>query len=107
MTFKDLMEELKGIDFDAIRVDSYNYFEAVILRDRIPLLKEKLDKVFGEPVCPSEKKVSADIQQEIEDFGGIRDDQTLYFIKEKEYSFFAMLWPCTDEYHITVKIGRK
>jgi hypothetical protein len=47
------------------------------------------------------------VQQAIEDFGGIRDDQVLYFKKDNEYSFFAMLWPWTDEYHITVKIGRR
>ncbi|MFA5149002.1 MAG: hypothetical protein WC491_07770 [Candidatus Omnitrophota bacterium] len=107
MTFKDLMEEIKGIEFDTVRVDSYYYFEAVVLRDKLPSLKERLDKVFGEQVYPSKKKLAADIQQAIEDFGGIRDDQVLYFIKEKDYSYFAMLWPWTDEYHITVKVGRK
>jgi hypothetical protein len=107
MTFKDLMEDIKGIEFDTIRVDSYYYFEAVILRDNLPALAEKLDKVFGEKICPSKKKVSPEVQQAIEDFGGIRDDQVLYFKKDNEYSFFAMLWPWTDEYHITVKIGRR
>jgi hypothetical protein len=58
MTFKDLMEDIKGIEFDTIRVDSYYYFEAVILRDKLPALAEKLDKVFGEKICPSKKKVS-------------------------------------------------
>ncbi|MDD5270486.1 MAG: hypothetical protein PHE80_04770 [Candidatus Omnitrophica bacterium] len=107
MTFKELMEEVRAVDFDTVRVDSYYYFEAVVLRDKVPLLKEKLGKVFGEPVCPAKKKLGADIQQAIEDFGGIRDDQVLYFLKDKEFSYFAMLWPWTDEYHTTVKVGRK
>jgi len=43
----------------------------------------------------------------IEEFGGIRPGQTLYFWNEGKDAVFAMLWPWQDGYHTTVKIGRK
>lgn len=107
MDFKQLIEEIKEIEFETVRVDDRYYFEAVISRDKVPSLTEKLTKAFGEPICPPEKEVPAEIQKQIEDLGGIRDDQVLYFLKEGGHVFFAMLWPWSNEYHITVEIGRR
>ena len=107
MEFRDLMDEIKGVEFDIVRVESYYYFEAVILREKLPKLVEKLRKIFGEPLVPSAKELPANVKEAVGDFGGIRDDQTLYFRKDEGYSFFAMLWPWSDEYHITVKMGRR
>ena len=107
MQFKQIIEEMKGVEFDLVRVESDYYFEAVILLDKLPVLTERLQKVFGGPLCPPAVKLPKDVEEVVEDFGGIRGEQALYFKKDKEYSFFAMLWPWSDEYHFTVKLGRK
>jgi len=106
MKFEELMDEVKAMEFDTVRVDGNHYFEAVILRDKVPALNEKLEGFFGKQLCPPERKLDPDPEKVSSDHGGVMGGQTLYFLKEKDYFYFAMLWPWSDEYHITVKIGR-
>lgn len=105
MEFKQIIQEIKAVKFNVIRVESDDYLEAVILRDQLSLLIEKLEKTFGKPVLSSSAGLPKEIEDIIGDFGGTREDQTLYFMKDKKYSYFAMLWPWSDEYHITIKVG--
>ena len=60
MKFEEIMDRIKGIEFDAIRVKSQYYFEAIILRDKLPVLAERLEKLFGKQLCPPEKKLPPD-----------------------------------------------
>jgi len=108
MQFKQLTEEIKNIGFDAIRIESDAYFEAVILQERLDMLHMKLKKLFGDMVNPSDKKFTSDVAEAEENFGGIRMGQTLYFLKDRDNRvYFAMLWPWSDENHVTVKMGQK
>ena len=107
MQFEEIMNEIKGIEFDAVRARDQYYFEAVILKDNLPALTERLKKLLGEQVFPSGKKLAPDVEKVVEDFGGITPGQTLYFLKENDCSYFAMLWPWSDESHVTLKLGRK
>jgi len=107
MEFKETIETIKKIGFDVIRVESPDYFEAVILRQKLPLLVEELQKIFGKSICPPVNELAKDVGEIVEDFGGIRGDQTLYFLKDRDIAYFVMLWPWSDEYHVTVKMGRR
>ena len=107
MQFEEIMNEIKDIAFDAVRAKGQYYFEAVILKDNLPALTEKLEKLFGKQLFPSDKKLAPDAEKTVEAFGGITAEQTLYFLKENDYSYFAMLWPWSDESHTTIKLGRK
>lgn len=107
MKFEEMIDEIKGMEFDAVRVKDQYYFEAVILTAKAPALTEKLERFFGKQLCPPEKKLAPDAEKVSGDFGGVAGDQTLYFLKENDYSYFAMLWPWSDDCHITVKVGRK
>jgi hypothetical protein len=107
MQFEEIMNEIKGIEFDAVRVEDQYYFEAVILKDNLPELTGRLEKLFGKKLFPSDKKLTPDAEKTVAAFGGVRGDQTLYFLKEKDYSYFAMFWPWSDDCNITVKLGRK
>jgi len=107
MRFKEIMDEVKGVEFNVVRVEGPYYFEAVILRDGLPALAGKLKKFFGDQAYSSDKRFTPDEESAVEGFGGIREGQTLYFLKEKGHFYFAMLWPWSDEYHITVKLGWK
>jgi len=102
--FNKDMAEIQNMDFQTVRINSNNYFEAVLLKNKLSDLTENLEKIFGAPFCPSEKKLSAQMQEIINGFGGVRDNQSLYFLKEEEYYVFAMLWPWQDGEHITFKI---
>ena len=89
-----------------LRIDRNNYFEAVLAKNNLAEIMNKLSSFFGAPQWPSEKQLSTQILNIIKDFGGVRDDQTLYFCNEKNYSVFAMLWPWMDGQRITLKLAR-
>lgn len=107
MEYIQLKEEVKKLGFKMVRLDDADYFEAVLLKSGLEQLTKKLDSLFGPPKWPSEKQLSAEVSEIIQDFGGIREDQTLYFLNEKNLSIFAMLWPWSDGERITLKLGMK
>jgi len=107
MQFNEIRKELGGVVFEALRSDSNNYFEAVIIKDELPKLTIILERFFGSPALPSKNKLSLQIQQLIDSFGGVMAGQTLYFWNQGSDSIFAMLWPWQDGRHTTVKIIQK
>jgi hypothetical protein len=107
VNFKELKIEIKGIKFDTLRADSDNYFEAVIAKDAIEQLIRTLEIFFEAPLWPSEKKLNVQIEEMINDFGGIEKGQTLYFKNDQENVIFAMLWPWRDGERTTLKLVNK
>jgi hypothetical protein len=107
MQFDEIRKELEGVVFDNLRIDDHNYFEAVIVKNELAKLTASLQRLFGSPVQPSDKRLSLQIQEMIKEFGGIRPDQSLYFWNEGKDAIFAMLWPWQDGLRITVKIIQK
>ena len=102
--FNKDMAEIQNMDFQTVRMNSNNYFEAVLLKNKLSDLTKNLEKIFGAPKLPSEKELSAQMQEIINGFGSVRGNQSLYFLKEEEYYVFAMLWPWQDGEHITLRI---
>ena len=107
MEFNEIRQGLKEIPFSTLRMDSDNYFEAVIAKNEITRLTEALNKFFGSPAFPSSSKLSFKAQELINGFGGIMPGQTLYFCRQDNPSIFVMLWPWSDGQHITLKCGQK
>ena len=107
MQFNEIKKEMAEVNFETRRLDSNDYFEAVIVKDEFLKLTEKLEKFFGPPVWPSKNKLSTQIEEAINEFGGVRSDQTLYFWSQESDTIFAMLWPWADGSHITLKLAKK
>ena len=107
MEFCKIREEVKKIDFETLRNDKNDYFEAVIIKEKLVKLNERLKSFFGEPASMSESGLPPEAQDKINDFGGIMPGQTLYFRSEGADFIFAMLWPWQDCKHITLKIIHK
>lgn len=107
MEFNQAREAVKGIVFETVRVDGDKYFEAVIVNDNLPALTDKLDTLFGKAVWPGKNRLTAGIENTINDFGGVQKGQTLYFCQQTSRSVFAMLWPWQDNRRITLKIAQK
>lgn len=107
MYFDRLKEEVKGVGFDLLRVDSDDYLEAVVLKDRIERITGILKSFLGMPVWPSNKKLPTHITVIIEEYGGVMANQALYFYREDEGIVFAMLWPWQDGVHTTLKMAQK
>ena len=103
--FSQLKKEAGDIGLEIVRIDTDDYFEAVIVKNKLTELIQRLEKIFGAPRWPSEKNLSRQIIGVIQKFGGIRDGQILYFGQTETCFIFAMLWPWMDGAHVTLKIG--
>jgi len=104
MEFNEIRKEVKNGIFDTLRTDNDDYFEAVVIRDEVAKLKERIEKFFGAPSYPSKDKLAPQVEQRIKEFGGIMSGQTLYFLNDGEKNILAMLWPWQDGYHTTIKL---
>ena len=107
MQFKQVKKEVKAVNFESVRADNEDYFEAVIVKDNLKDLTAKLEDLFGKPAWPSQTKIPDYVEKVIAGFGGIMKGQTLYFLVDESFYLFAMLWPWQDGLHITLKTGQK
>lgn len=103
MQFTELKDGLKKINFDSLRVDSEDYFEAVVLSAELSKLTACLNSCLGPPAWPSQQALSLDVEKAIDGFGGIMPGQTLYFTSQAGGVVFVMLWPWQDGVHTTLK----
>ena len=107
MEFGKIREEVKKLSFELLRVDTNDYFEAVIIKEELVKLQMILKKIFGEPAWPAKDQLSSEMQKIINGFGGIKPGQVLYCKNDGRDSIFAMLWPWQDGERTTVKIMHK
>ena len=107
MDFKKIRQVVKEVQLDTLRLDEEDNFEAVVLKEQVAKLTQRLESFFGKPVFPSNDKLPTQILQTIDAFGGIMPGQTLYYWGQGKDAIFAMLWSWSDGKHITVKIIKK
>jgi len=107
MDFIQLKTQIKNVIFEAVREDCEDYFEAVITKEKLTELSCSLEKGLGAPAWPSKNRLESQVQKAIEEFGGIRAGQILYWGNQENVSLFAMLWPWQDAEHITLKMAMK
>jgi hypothetical protein len=101
------LAEIVRMDFQVVRTDKKDYFEAVISKSKLGDLIAHLEKAFGVARYPSDKELSGHAREVTDRFGGIMGGQSLYFSEnpeDKEDSIFVMLWPWQDGVNITLKI---
>jgi len=105
--FEQVKKRVKELQFDTVRLDSDDIFEAVIIKKNIGQLISLLESFFDLPVFPSKNKLSSEICHAINPFGGIGPGQTLYYSNLGSSTVFAMIWPWQDGQNITVKIIKR
>jgi len=104
MPFEELVVDIKKAKIEEVRVDTGDFFEAVLLKADSAGLAGTLNKFFGEPAFPSRNHLPLRISHAIKSYGGINPGQTLYFCASGAGTVIAMLWPWGDGQHITLKI---
>jgi len=107
MDFIQLKTQIKNVVFETVRADDEDYFEAVITKERLGELNLSLERGLGVPAWPSKNRLARQVQKAVEEFGGVRAGQTLYWGNQEKVSLFAMLWPWQDAEHITLKMAMK
>lgn len=107
MVFDELKQKLVTFQYSEKRADSGQYFEGVIESAQRQNLCDCLEEFLGKPVWPSNDDPPDHVEKAIKDFGGLWENQMLYFSGDSTRAVFAMLWPWSDGKHITVKVGLK
>jgi len=104
MIFSELLLKIKQLKLNETRKDTNNFLEFVILKESLASLTSLLEKHFGPPTKPSIDSPSKKILQDTAPYGGIDKGQTLYSLSDQNSSYFALLWPWSDNKLITVKV---
>ncbi|MFH1359997.1 MAG: hypothetical protein ABIJ41_03050 [Candidatus Omnitrophota bacterium] len=106
MLFKELLSKAKELKVEEIRKDDENYLEFVVRVSNLNQVHPLLEQYFGVPFKPAGQRPSREAQQHAAAFGGIREDQTLYFREQDNDFHCGMIWPWSDGELTTVKIAR-
>ena len=105
MDFSELLDRLKVLPLKENRFSLKNFLEVTFNTGQEPAILEALTAFFGPPFKPAGKVMQDDDSFDfIGKFGGIRLKQTLFFKKEGEITYYAMLWPWSDQTTITLKV---
>ncbi len=104
LTYPELLAAVKKIKLEQTRVEEDEALECVVRQERLKELAEILERFFGAAFKPTGKAPSREAQNCTADFGGIFENQTLYYLKKDNAAYYAMLWPWNDGVSVTVKI---
>ncbi len=94
---------LNNFEFQEVRVESEDYFEAVVNKSELDKMTPTLERFFGKAV-PSMDILSPQAKAKVKELGGVMPGQSLYLKCEGEAIIFAMVWPWGSGTLITIKI---
>ena len=103
-TISEILKKCDQLKVEEKRVSSSGYNEQVIFSDEIDQWNKVLAGVLGPAVKPAGQKTTPQYFALTVNYGGIFDDQTLFYKKFEEQSILAMLLPWKNKIHVTLKI---
>ena len=106
MNFRGFLDEIQKINCDEIRGRTESSLEVVVDKKNLDKIIHALEIYFGAALKPQGQRPSAESDRYSNPYGGVRQDQTLYFRKDEKGFAIAMLWPWGNGASVTVKIFR-
>lgn len=106
MRYDLFLEELKKVPFLELRSDDPDCFELVVKVSEMSKVNAVLETFFGKAIKPKGEKVSEDAKKKAAPYGGVRDDQSLYYVAAEELYFYSLIWPWANGQSATVKVIR-
>jgi len=105
MTLNEILQKIAHLNIEEKRTISEQYSELVFLNKDIEELHKIFAEIFGHPEKERGAKPSKDISNLTKDYGGVRENQTLFKKNETQTIIIAMLWPWGDNIHTTLKMA--
>ena len=106
MNYDLFLEELKKAPCLELRSTDPEYFELVVKVSDLPRVNTILETFFGKALKPSGTKPSDEAKKKAQAYGGIREDQTLYYLEAEELYYYSLIWPWANGQSVTVKVIR-
>ena len=108
MSFNGLLKDIRNIKTEEIRSYSEDYVEVVVNKQNLESLCFLLEAYFGFPAKAGGDEPSQEAVNLSQSYGGIRKNQTLYFLRHDDGSNgLAFLWPWGNGELTTAKIVRE
>ncbi len=104
MTFLELAEQIKKLPPEELRSESQALFECVFDTKFSAKLTATLEGFFGTALKPAGQNPTKELKTYSDQFGGVRNNQTLYFREQEGISYCALIWPWSDETKATLKV---
>lgn len=104
MNIVDMLESIKKIPSLQLQETAGNFFGAVLNTSELTVIQDILNTFFGEPLKPENVKATQDVTDLSCQYGGVRDNQILYYKKDGSDTTLAMIWPWGDNQKFTLKI---
>ncbi len=105
MTVNDILQRCSHLKVEKKCDISEDYVERVFLRKNIEQWEEILTDILGPAVKKDGEKTTQLFFDLTINYGGILEDQTLFYKKFEENSVIAMFWPWKDNHQVTLKIA--
>ena len=104
MNVSDVLQRINHLNIEEKNDISEDYAERVFLRKDLG----KWEKILTDLLGPAFKRAGEETTQAFSDltidYGGLLDDQVLYYKKFKNTSLIAMFWPWKDNSQVTLKV---
>jgi len=104
MEFQDMLDKIKSIPLLQLQQQEDRFFGAVMRTEQLNILQPLLTSFFGLPLKPPSGQVTVEVANLTRPYGGIRENQTLYFKTQQDRQILAMIWPWNDGSNFTLKI---
>lgn len=104
MTFPELLAEILKLKPAEKRAQEEDYLEVVVSVDSLGPFHKTLAAYFGQPLKPEGQSPSEEASKRAAAYGGIRNNQTMYFRQDATHSECALLWPWGNGTQVTVKV---
>jgi len=105
MTLQELSRKWEQLKICEQRADREDYLELVFFSEDAGQWIELLSACLGPARKDSGAEPAEDHLSLAKPFGGIYEDQVLFFQEFTGHSVLAMLWPWQDDAHTTLKVA--
>ena len=106
MQYDLFIQELQKVPCQELRSSDAESFELVVNASDLQKVLLLLQKFFGQPLKPPGAKPSPEAKKVADPFGGIRENQTLYYLASEELYYYSLIWPWSNGESFTVKVIR-
>lgn len=105
MNVSDVLKRCNHLKVEEKNDISQDFVERVFLKGDIEQWEAILTNILGPPVKQLGEKTTQFFSDLTINYGGLQDDQILFYQKCEENSMIAMLWPWKDNNQVTLKIA--
>jgi len=105
MNVSDVLHRCSHLNVEEKNDISEDYVERVFLKEDFGEWEKILTDLLGPAVKRAGEKATQSFFELTIDYGGLLDDQILYYKKFKDTSIIAMFWPWKDNDQVTLKLA--